>query len=64
MKRGKKYVEAAKLYDKTQQYDVAEAVGIVKKTSTAKFDETVEAHIMQISRFVVPLYYHTEQERK
>ena len=36
MKRGKKYVEAAKLYDKTQQYDVAEAVGIVKKTSTAK----------------------------
>ena len=45
MKRGKKYVEAAKLYDKTQQYDVAEAVGIVKKTSTAKFDETVEAHI-------------------
>ena len=39
MKRGKKYVEAAKLYDKTQQYDVAEAVGIVK------FDETVEAHI-------------------
>ena len=45
MKRGKKYVEAAKLYDKTQQYYVAEAVGIVKKTSTAKFDETVEAHI-------------------
>ena len=45
MKRGKKYVEAAKLYDKTQQDDVAEAVGIVKKTSTAKFDETVEAHI-------------------
>ena len=45
MKRGKKYVEAAKLYDKTQQYDVAEAVDIVKKTSTAKFDETVEAHI-------------------
>ena len=45
MKRGKKYVEAAKLYDKTQQYDVAEAVSIVKKTSTAKFDETVEAHI-------------------
>ena len=45
MKRGKKYVEAAKLYDKTQQYDVAEAVGIVMKTSTAKFDETVEAHI-------------------
>ena len=45
MKRGKKYVEAAKLYDKTQQYDVEEAVSIVKKTSIAKFDETVEAHI-------------------
>ena len=45
MKRGKKYVEAAKLYDKLTQYDKEEAVAIVKKLSTAKFDETIEAHI-------------------
>ena len=45
MKRGKKYVEAAKLVDRTIQYDAAEAVSLVKKTAVAKFDETVEAHI-------------------
>ena len=45
MKRGKKYLEAAKLIDRTQQYDVAEAVSLVKKTAVANFDETVEAHI-------------------
>ncbi len=45
MKRGKKYVEAAKLYDKLTQYDKEEAVAIVKKLSVAKFDETIEAHI-------------------
>jgi len=45
MKHGKKYVEAAKLVDKTQQYEAAEAISLVKKTATAKFDETVEAHI-------------------
>ena len=45
MKHGKKYVEAAKLVDKTQQYEPAEAISLVKKTATAKFDETVEAHI-------------------
>lgn len=45
MKRGKKYAEAAKLVDRTVQYDAAEAIGLVKKTSTAKFDETVEIHI-------------------
>ena len=44
MKRGKKYVEAAKLVDRTQQYEVPEAVALVKKTAVAKFDETVEAH--------------------
>ncbi len=44
MKRGKKYLEAAKLVDRTQQYDVEEAVSLVKKTAVAKFDETVEAH--------------------
>ena len=45
MKRGKRYVEAAKAVDRSTQYDVAEAVGLVKKTAVAKFDETVEVHI-------------------
>ena len=45
MKRGKKYAEAAKLVDRTVQYDPAEAVALVKKTAVAKFDETIEAHI-------------------
>ena len=45
MKRGKKYTEAAKLVDRETQYDVAEAISLVKKTAVAKFDETVEAHI-------------------
>ena len=45
MKRGKKYVEAAKAIDKGTLYDVAEAVSLVKKTAVAKFDETIEAHI-------------------
>lgn len=45
MKRGKKYTEAAKLVDRAVQYDVAEAIDLVKKTAVAKFDETVEAHI-------------------
>ena len=41
-KVGKKYAEAAKLFDKQKQYDVAEAIDILKKMDTAKFDETVE----------------------
>ena len=45
MKKGKKYKEAAKLIDRTMAYDTAEAVALVKKAATAKFDETVEAHI-------------------
>ena len=45
MKRGKKYAEAAKLVDRTIQYDPAEAVALVKRTAVAKFDETIEAHI-------------------
>lgn len=45
MKKGKKYIEAAKLVDRMTQYEAAEAVALVKKTATAKFDETVEAHI-------------------
>ena len=45
MKRGKKYVEAAKAINRTNLYDVAEAVSLVKQTAVAKFDETIEAHI-------------------
>ena len=45
MKRGKKYLEAAKVFDRTQQYETAEAISLVKKVSVAKFDETIEAHI-------------------
>ena len=45
MKRGKRYVESAKLVDRANLYDVNEAVSILKKTASAKFDETIEAHI-------------------
>lgn len=45
MKHGKKYIEAAKLIDRTVQYEPEEAIGLVKKTAGAKFDETVELHI-------------------
>ncbi|WP_418495336.1 50S ribosomal protein L1 [Enterocloster bolteae] len=45
MKKGKRYVESAKLVDRTNLYDVDEAVSILKKTASAKFDETIEAHI-------------------
>jgi len=45
MKRGKKYTEKAKLISKENLYDVNDAIELVQKTSVAKFDETVEAHI-------------------
>ena len=45
MKRGKKYLEAAKAIDRATLYDSAEAVALVNKSATAKFDETIEAHI-------------------
>jgi large subunit ribosomal protein L1 len=45
MKRGKKYNEAVKLFDKSAQYEAAEAISLVKKSAVAKFDETIEAHI-------------------
>lgn len=40
--RGKKYQEATKLVDRTKNYDVKEAVALLKQTATANFDETVE----------------------
>ena len=45
MKRGKKYVEAAKLIERGNLYDKEEAVALVKTSAVAKFDETIEAHI-------------------
>ena len=45
MKRGKKYVEAAKTVDRATLYDPEEAIALVKKTAVAKFDETIESHI-------------------
>lgn len=44
-KKGKKYQEALKLIDSEKQYDINEAVQLVKKTATANFDETVEAAV-------------------
>ena len=44
-KMGKKYVDSAKLFEKSKQYDVAEAMGLVCQTSKAKFDETIEVHV-------------------
>lgn len=45
MKRGKRYQEKAKLVNRANLYDTSEAVDLVQKTASAKFDETVEAHI-------------------
>jgi len=45
MKHGKKYAEAAKLVDRSVAYEAEEAMALVKKAASAKFDETVEIHI-------------------
>ena len=45
MKKGKRYSEAAKLIEKTNLYDLEEAVTLVNKSASAKFDETIEAHL-------------------
>ena len=45
MKRGKRYIEAAKSVDRANLYDVPEAIALVKKNACAKFDETIEAHL-------------------
>jgi large subunit ribosomal protein L1 len=45
MKRGKKYTEAAKQFDKSKQYDAAEAISVLKKVAKAKFDESVDVHL-------------------
>lgn len=45
MKHGKKYTDAAKLFDRQKAYETAEALDLCVKTGTAKFDETVELHV-------------------
>jgi len=45
-KHSKRYLEARKLVDRTKFYDLDEAVELVKKTATAKFDETIELHLV------------------
>ena len=67
MKRGKKYVEAAKNINRTAQYDVAEAVSLVKKRQLQNLmrqskliSEQAVMAVMQSSRFVEQLYCHTE----
>ena len=45
MKKGKRYTEAAKLIEKSSLYELDEAVSLVKKSASAKFDETIEAHL-------------------
>lgn len=44
MKLSKKYADSIKLYDKSKQYDSAEAIKLAIETAKAKFDETVELH--------------------
>ena len=45
MKHGKKYVDGAKLIERSRLYDTQEALDLCVKTGTAKFDETVEVHV-------------------
>ena len=45
MRKGKKYIESAKLVDRSKIYDTDEAMDMVLKTAKAKFDETVEIHV-------------------
>lgn len=55
MKKGKRYVEAAKLVDRATLYDAADAIALVKKAAAAKFDETVEVHIRTGCYGVLPI---------
>jgi len=48
--RSKKYQEIIKLIERTKKYDVAEAIGLVKKTSSTKFDGNVEVHLRLLAK--------------
>ena len=58
-KKGKKYRAAAELLEDGKLYDVETAVDLVKKTATAKFDETIEMHV----RLGVDPKYNDQQVR-
>lgn len=45
MKKGKRYVESAKLIDRSKQYETGEAIELALQTAKAKFDETLELHV-------------------
>ena len=45
MKYGKKYADSIKAYDRSKQYETAEAVSLVLDNAKAKFDETIELHV-------------------
>ena len=45
MKKGKRYVESAKLIDRSKQYETGEAIELALQTAKAKFDETMELHV-------------------
>ena len=45
MKHGKKYVDSAKLVDRTKAYEAEEALALCCQTAKAKFDETIELHV-------------------
>lgn len=71
MKRGKKYVEAAKAVDRATLYDTAEAISLVKKqqllnlTRLSKLTSVQAAmDVMQISRFVELLFCRTEPVKR
>ena len=71
MKRGKKYQDAVKAYDRSAQYDVAEAIDLVKKNAKRNLMrqsnfilERAVMDVTQSSRSVVRLYCHTEQVRQ
>ena len=71
MKRGKKYIEAAKLIERGNLYEKEEAVALVKKAATASLtrqsrltSEQVVTDVMQISRSAARLFFRTEQVKK